>query len=52
VYAVARMMLILSSDNQMRKVIRDNRVVRPFALIFVSVLRNDVLIFFVNGLLA
>jgi hypothetical protein len=52
VYAVARMMLILSSDSQMRKVIRDNRVVRPFALIFVSVLRNDVLIFFVNGLLA
>ncbi|KAJ7908321.1 hypothetical protein B0H13DRAFT_2017076 [Mycena leptocephala] len=38
VYAVARMMLILSSDSQMRKVIRDNRVVRPFALIFLELL--------------
>jgi hypothetical protein len=31
-------MLILSSDSQMRKVIRDNRVVRPFALIFLELL--------------
>ncbi|KAJ6539387.1 hypothetical protein B0H19DRAFT_357705 [Mycena capillaripes] len=38
VYAVARMMLILSANAQMRNVIQDNRVVRPFALIFLELL--------------
>ncbi|KAF7352757.1 hypothetical protein MVEN_01242000 [Mycena venus] len=38
VYAIARMMLILSSGAQMRQVIRDNRVVRPLALIFLELL--------------
>jgi len=38
VYAIARMMLLLSSGAQMREVIRDNRVVRPFALIFLELL--------------
>ncbi|KAK7061759.1 hypothetical protein R3P38DRAFT_2831400 [Favolaschia claudopus] len=38
VYAVARMMLLLSSNSQMRHVIGDNRVVRPFALIFLELL--------------
>lgn len=39
VYAIARMMLLLSSNAQMRQIIRDNRVVRPVALIFVSLLQ-------------
>ncbi|KAJ7368346.1 hypothetical protein DFH08DRAFT_831157 [Mycena albidolilacea] len=38
VYAIARMMLLLSSNAQMRQIIRDNRVVRPVALIFLELL--------------
>ncbi|KAJ7682761.1 hypothetical protein DFH06DRAFT_1162063 [Mycena polygramma] len=38
VYAIARIMLILASNVQMRRVIQDNRVLRPLALIFLELL--------------
>jgi len=38
VYAIARMMLLLSPNAQMISVIRDNRVIRPFTLIFLELL--------------
>ncbi|KAJ7276443.1 hypothetical protein B0H12DRAFT_1085465 [Mycena haematopus] len=38
VYAIARMMLLLSPNSQMIAVIRDSRVVRPIALIFLELL--------------
>ncbi|KAJ6515853.1 hypothetical protein C8R45DRAFT_957805 [Mycena sanguinolenta] len=38
VYAIARMMLLLSPNSRMIAVIKDNRVVRPFTLIFLELL--------------
>ncbi|KAF7292444.1 hypothetical protein HMN09_01228500 [Mycena chlorophos] len=38
VYAIARMILFLSAGSQMRTVIRDLRVVRPLALVFLELL--------------